>query len=298
MLGGSLPTIDETPDAGIQSIYTYFTSLISSKIEEYASIKIRLRIPLVPVDIVTTIFNRVTQIFKEEPNTVKISSDVIVVGDLCGHFLDLLRILRCFGCPDSQKYLFLGNIIHPSNYKFLSLETLLFIYSMKILYPENVFILRGPNEFPNPQSIIQIIQNYYDDSRLALLLNTSFLQIPFAAVITHSTGNILCVHGGISQIFEEITEFDPINRAANHPNKIMLDVIFSSPTDALPMFLPSSQGFGCLFGSEAIHIFLDKNKLSLMIRGNSPVQEGFEYQLQNQILCVYSCSNVEVDSIQ
>ena len=261
----NLVPISETPDAGVQSIYSYFSSLISSKIEDYASIKIRLRIPLVPIDIVFTILNKIIAIFKEEPNVLKIESDVIVVGDLCGHFLDLLRILRCFGGPEMQKYLFLGNIIHPSNYKFLSLETLLFIYSMKILYPQNVYILRGTNEFPNPQSLIDIIQNYYEDASITSLINSCFIQTPFGAIIQRSAGNILCLHGGISQIFEEISEFDPINRASNHPNKILLDVIFSSPTDALPMFLPSSKGYGCLYGSEAIHDFLDKNKLALLI---------------------------------
>ena len=168
---------------------------------------------------------------------------------------------------------------------------------MKILYPQNVYILRGTNEFPNPQSLIDIIQNYYEDASITSLINSCFIQTPFGAIIQRSAGNILCLHGGISQIFEEISEFDPINRASNHPNKILLDVIFSSPTDALPMFLPSSKGYGCLYGSEAIHDFLDKNKLALLIRGHSPVSEGFEYQLQNYIVSVYSCSNAEVDSV-
>ncbi|OHT08527.1 protein phsophatase-2A [Tritrichomonas foetus] len=77
-------------------------------------------------------------------NIIPINGEIIIVGDLHGHILDLLRIINKFPQLPEINYLFLGDIVDRGQF---SLETFILIMLMKILFPTNVFLIRGNHEF-------------------------------------------------------------------------------------------------------------------------------------------------------
>ena len=79
-----------------------------------------------------------------EPNLLKISDPVIVIGDIHGQFYDLLTLLKA--CPadrPEEKYLFLGDYVDRGAF---SIQVVLLILAKKINNPKKVFLLRGNHE--------------------------------------------------------------------------------------------------------------------------------------------------------
>lgn len=82
-------------------------------------------------------------IFSKEDIVLKFDGDVIVVGDIHGNLHDLLRILNYIDI-NQYKVLFLGDYVDRGNF---SLECISLLFALKILFPNNYFLLRGNHEF-------------------------------------------------------------------------------------------------------------------------------------------------------
>ena len=68
---------------------------------------------------------------RNEPNIMKLTDPVTVVGDLHGQFYDLIKILDIGGNPENVKYLFLGDYVDRGMF---SCEVILLLYSIKVLH--------------------------------------------------------------------------------------------------------------------------------------------------------------------
>ena len=75
-----------------------------------------------------------------------------IFGSLHGQTSDLLSFFKGYGCPLADlelgdlaynQYVFLGDFVDRGN---SSLELLGLLFSLKILYPSNIFLLRGNHE--------------------------------------------------------------------------------------------------------------------------------------------------------
>lgn len=108
---------------------------MSQDVEEYESERSKLVFPILPIALLSELCDFASKIFAEEPMVVNLEGDFIIVGDLHGHILDLFRILRRFGHPPKQSYIFLGDLVDRGEF---STETVVLIYLMKCLYPENI----------------------------------------------------------------------------------------------------------------------------------------------------------------
>ena len=82
-------------------------------------------------------------IFESENNLLEIDGDVIVVGDIHGSFHDLLRVIK-FSQEKRSKALFLGDYVDRGDF---SLECITLLFSLKIMYPETFYLIRGNHEF-------------------------------------------------------------------------------------------------------------------------------------------------------
>lgn len=60
-----------------------------------------------------------------------------------GQYYDFVKIIEVGGDPSKTKYIFLGDFVDRGNF---SVEVLLLIFSLKINYPNNIFMLRGNHE--------------------------------------------------------------------------------------------------------------------------------------------------------
>jgi len=81
----------------------------------------------------------------DEPNLVKVDGKVVIVGDIHGQFYDLYNMLRKLAKPGhhNTKILFLGDYVDRGNY---GPEVAAFLFTLKLYYPNDVFLLRGNHE--------------------------------------------------------------------------------------------------------------------------------------------------------
>lgn len=107
------------------------------------------------------------------------------------------------GFPPQSKYIFLGDYVDRGPF---SIEVLMLLFAYKILYPEEVTLLRGNHE-SRPVNMqygffLECKRRYspvlYEHFQYA------FYCMPFCARVEK---RILCMHGGIS---EDLTDFKQV----------------------------------------------------------------------------------------
>lgn len=83
---------------------------------------------------VMTLIDRGKELMKPEPNVLKLTAPLVVVGDIHGQFYDLVNMLKQGGSPDAgTKYLFLGDYVDRGHF---SCEVMLLLLALKVAYPE------------------------------------------------------------------------------------------------------------------------------------------------------------------
>lgn len=149
-----------------------------------------------------------TDIFKKEPNLVKIPEPVVVVGDIHGQFYDLVHMLNKAGDPCKLNYLFLGDYVDRGIF---GVECLMLLIAIKINYPKKFIMLRGNHESRNMtesftfrEEVISRFDNEVYDAFMEM-----FDSLPIACVVDDK---YLAMHGGISPELNLINEINSIKR--------------------------------------------------------------------------------------
>lgn len=230
-------------------------------------------------------------IFKEEKIVLRVTGRVAIVGDLHGNIDDLLRILERVGYPPYMTYLFLGDYVDRGQH---AVEVLLLLFSLKCLYPEHVFLLRGNHEqrcMTKNYGFKKECECKYSN-KIYKRFCRCFAFLPIAAVVNDK---ILCVHGGISRDVESLDDIERIQRPIRNPsNDLRVDgVLWSDPRAGPNYFEENDRGTGDFFNEEALDEFLNDNELMLIIRAHENCQEGFDYPfgLNGKCITVFSSSN-------
>ena len=275
--------------ARFRSALDMYLGAFAFDVLKYASRNITLTLPIMETDLLFELFNHARTIFSDEPTLLTIQSPCIVVGDIHGQILDLIRILKQFGLPDKQRYVFLGDIVDRGEF---SVETLVSVLLLKVIWPDNVFIIRGNHEFQFLCSQCGFMSQMiacFDNPDLYQASAVAFDHLPLAVLIDNE---MLCVHGGIGPLLTRLEDIRTIARPVEDYGDDVLDsLVWSDPSEDVCMFEPSARGTGYLFGRIACDEFLTRNNLSMIIRGHECVQEGCRAQFYNQCLTVFSASN-------
>lgn len=100
-------------------------------------------IPSFDQELLMSLCSEAQTIFSKEDVVLEIDGDVVVVGDIHGSLHDLLRILNYINV-NQYKILFLGDYVDRGSF---SLECISLLFSLKILFPDQYFLLRGNHEF-------------------------------------------------------------------------------------------------------------------------------------------------------
>lgn len=279
-----------SPDsASLMNIYQHYSRLISMEMNDIETGLANLVLPIIPEPVVATLCRNASYYFQREPVLMRLNMDIVIVGDLHGHLLDLLRIIKKFGHPANTNYLFLGDIIDRGEF---SVETISLIFVMKVLWPQHVYIIRGNHEFKEictEGGFLAEIQSIYGNVNVAKHFFSAFEMIPLGALIYNK---VLCLHGGIGPNVESISNIETIQRPlSGFSDEIATSVLWSDPSENIQFYSPSARGSGYYFGQKAFMKFLTQNNLDLVVRGHECAEAGITMHFAKRLLTVFSASN-------
>ena len=278
----------ETSDASLQELFKFFQGIASLDIERYNSGTEKLSLPVIPPPLVCDICHRALEIFRVEETLLKIDTPVVVVGDIHGHIVDLLRILHECGFPPARRYLFLGDFVDRGEF---SSECVVFVLLLKILFPEYVWLIRGNHEFSDLWMhcgfATELARNY-QGSLVGEGFTNVLTYMPLGALLF---GSVLCIHGGLGPSLTCVEQINQIPRPVlSYESEPIASLMWSDPTTEIEYYRMSSRGLGFLFGEKALHTFLENEGLNLLVRGHECV-DGIQWGFQNKLVTVFSASN-------
>ena len=149
---------------------------------------------------VLKIINIATSILSQEPNILEIKDPVVVVGDIHGQFYDLISLLELGGDLKDTQYLFLGDYVDRGSF---SIEVLLLLFSAKISYPKNIWLMRGNHECRQLTSYFNF--KYECEIKFDIEVYNAFMcsfdALPIGCIVNNK---FACVHGGISPTIDNV----------------------------------------------------------------------------------------------
>ena len=239
--------------------------------------------------LIIQILTKLYEILIIEENNLILSAPINICGDIHGQLFDLVHLFEIGGHPSISKYLFLGDYVDRGLY---SLETFLLLCCYKILYPNQIYLLRGNHESKDinlTYGFYNEILHFYGHTVLWNFINDIFNILPISALIENK---IFSIHGGLSPKIVLIDQITLINRKKNISNDLILsDLTWSDPDENLDNWNLNKRGAGYLFGKNAINEFLFNNNLQLITRSHQLVKEGYEYQFNKKLITIWSAPN-------
>jgi serine/threonine-protein phosphatase 2B catalytic subunit len=164
---------------------------------------------------VEKILNDASELFKAEPNCLKVNAPCVAIGDLHGQYFDMIHMFekvidrRFPAC----ELLFLGDYVDRG---FNSVEVFTFLCVLKLNYPDRVHMLRGNHESRGMTEHFSFRSECLDklgDEIAYDWFMDCFDTIPIAAeVFGEKSGNYLAMHGGISPNMRSKKDIDDIDR--------------------------------------------------------------------------------------
>lgn len=225
---------------------------------------------------VTKLVDDSQKYFFEDATILHLEPPVVVVGGLFGYFYDLLTMFETFGHPPAHVYVFLGDVIGKGPQ---SLETILMLLCYKVLYPNNIYIIRGYNEIEIVNARLRFktqVTNRYS-VELWNKFNKLFGYFPLGAVLADQ---ILLISSGISNEYpslDELAQLDkPIDIGKSGP---LFDLLSSIPDHMLNDWCDIHRSKILSFGINPVKEFCQTNNLKMIIRSHTIVDDGFEFPL-------------------
>lgn len=245
----------------------------------------------VPMDVesLQLICEEARNVLSKDKVLLKLSAPLNVIGDIHGQFTDLMKFIEIGGDPANTKYLFLGDYVDRGSN---SVEVITILLCYKILYPDNVFLLRGNHETRDISELygfLDEISSRYDNTSLWDLFNDVFAYLPLAAIIND---RIFCVHGGLSQELDNVESINEVEKPLHNvpENGFIADLLWADPSPDYDGYKESERGTSFTFGKVAADHFLKANDFDLICRAHQVVDFGFDfpfYPLQT-VLTVFS----------
>ena len=228
-------------------------------------------------------------IFAKEENVTRISAPCTIVGDIHGQFFDLLELFSIGGDIPDANYVFMGDFVDRG---FHSVECITLLLLFKVRYPRRICLIRGNHE---SRQITQVYgfydecMNKYGSANVWRLFTEVFDHLPLAVLIS---GEILCLHAGLSPHIETLDDLNAINRFMEIPHEgPMCDMLWSDPDENVERWGLSPRGAGYLFGRQVAEDFMARNGLSLITRSHQLVMEGYKTMFDEKLITVWSAPN-------
>ncbi|GAA5811029.1 hypothetical protein MFLAVUS_004458 [Mucor flavus] len=247
------------------------------------------------------ILQRGRDILRLESNLLEIPAPVTVCGDIHGQYYDLMKLFEVGGDPANTTYLFLGDYVDRG---YFSIECVLYLWSLKIWYPNTFFLLRGNHECRHLTTHFTFkteCRHKYTE-RVYDACIESFCSLPLGAVMNRQ---FLCIHGGLSPELHTLADFDTIDRFQDPPTHgLMCDLLWADPLEEFgeettPDLFVDNRVRGCsyFFTYPAVCAFLQRNNLLSIIRAHEAQDAGYRMYRRNNttsfpaVMTIFSAPN-------
>lgn len=242
---------------------------------------------VIPQDECMNFLTVVRLIFYKQASMVELTPPVNICGDIHGQFSDLLRLFDKNGFPHRANYLFLGDYVDRGKH---CLETILLLFSYKVIFRNHFFLLRGNHECPS----INKQYGFYDE--VVRRYKKPVVWFAFQQVFTHMPltalvgGKILCMHGGISKQLNSLQDLRIIHRPFDNPQvgSLAIDILWSDPSNFEKDWGPNSRGVSVIFGRNALWKTLKRLKIDMVVRAHQVVQDGYEFFANRRLVTIFS----------
>lgn len=228
------------------------------------------------------------EVFLTQPALLELEAPLKICGDVHGQYHDLLRLFEYGGFPPESNYLFLGDYVDRGKQ---SLETIALLFSYKVRYPENFFLLRGNHECAS----ITRIYGFYDECKRRYNIKLwktfcdAFNCLPTAAIVDEK---IFCMHGGLSPEINSMDQIKRIVRPTDVPDTgLLCDLLWSDPEKDISGWAENDRGVSFIFGADVVHSFLRKQDMDLICRAHQVVEDGYEFFAKRQLITLFSAPN-------
>ena len=225
---------------------------------------------------------------------IKPLGQAVVVSDLHGDLESLIQILKETNFLQKMNrnnkpiLVFLGDYGDRGNY---SAEVYYIVLKLKLLFPEQVILMRGNHEGPedllaSPHDLPMQFQARFGEKWMDAYskIRELFKHLYNAVVVEE---RYLMIHGGLPP--QARTLEDLAYAHIKHPKQRLLeDMLWSDPTETIKGVCESPRGAGKLFGENITNQALRRFNVKILIRGHEPCRDGFKINHRGKVLTLFS----------
>ena len=189
---------------------------------------------------------------------------------------------------DDAFVIFLGDYGDRGPY---SAEVYYTVLKLKLLFPEQVVLMRGNHEGPDdlmadPHDLPSQFQTKFGQKWTETYTRIRKLfSCMYNAVLVEE--RYLMIHGGLPQKVEKIEDLAYANIA--HPKtNLFEDMLWSDPNEMIKETCASPRGAGKLFGENITRKILERFDVKILIRSHEPCPDGFKTDHNGKILTLFS----------
>jgi diadenosine tetraphosphatase ApaH/serine/threonine PP2A family protein phosphatase len=225
---------------------------------------------------------------------IKPLGEAVIVSDLHGDFESLIQIMKEINFLHQMKQnnktvlIFLGDY---GDRGVNSAEVYYIVLKLKLLFPEQVILMRGNHEGPEdllayPHDLpMQFQARFGEKWRDAYSGTRELFNHLYNAVLVEE--RYLMIHGGLPP--EAKTLEDLAYAHIKHPKERLLeDMLWSDPTEMIKGVCESPRGAGKLFGENITNVVLRRFNVKILVRGHEPCRDGFRINHRGKILTLFS----------
>jgi diadenosine tetraphosphatase ApaH/serine/threonine PP2A family protein phosphatase len=238
---------------------------------------------------VILLLGKFVEVLYDQPNLLPLTAPLTVCGDIHGQLYDLFELFEVGGSPSTTRYLFQGDYVDRGRF---SLETFLYLVTLKLKYPSQIWMLRGNHEsraVSKQYGFFDECLQSYGHAVVWNLCQDAFDLLPVAALINK---RIFSVHGGLSPSVPLIETIDVLDRQTELGTEgALAELAWGDPNNDIGGWAVSPRGAGWHFGITPTNEFCRANRIELITRAHELAINGYQYFCQEKVLTVWSAPN-------